>query len=264
MHEMEEGIAAKEEDDIVMIGCYEQEKAPEREDVIYELQEKHCDELVFYWDVLYRQLKKRYFDYGGFKALFKETLEYIIPRVSSEHVYRKDLMIIENIGALRHENHKDVEGCRPWEFDAAQKFSKGLHRAIINKYNRNNDFSDGKIGIGIEIEDAKEEFGAIHISGYTCTTVELEVETVYHEMDSLSRTICECTYKGDSMQAWRYLGKKYAKNDNTEGLENKFEEAGINLNCLMEDIKYIADRTINEHSGKKVRRYKNGQDDVLS
>ena len=114
LNEMTDGINAKEEDDILMIGCYDQDVTPERQNVIYDSVEKHRNELDYYWDTMYAQLEKGFFDYEDYKFLFKETLEYIIPRVSKEKVNRKDLRLIENIGAMQRENHKDIEGCSIW------------------------------------------------------------------------------------------------------------------------------------------------------
>ena len=211
LHEMYDGVTAKADSDRLMIGCYEQEKAPAQETVCFESPEKQRDELNCYWNVLYKQLDKRYFDYDHFKDLYKETLEYIIPRVTKDHVYRTDLWLIENIGKMSRYDHKDIEGCKPWEFEAAQEFAKGLHRAIINisTYGDNDEFSSGIIEIDVKIEERSEHYGTIHISGYAIDTIKVDVESVFREMDELAETILGCTYNGNSLQLWKYLRRKY-------------------------------------------------------
>ena len=219
LNEMADGIAATEEDDEVMVGCYDQETEPTREGITYESADDQRDELSFYWDLLYRQLEKRCFDYGDFKKLFKETMEYIIPRVSAEQVYRKDIRLIENIGAICRESNQRLDGCTPWEFDAAQECSEGLHGAIVNRYGCNDDLSNGKImfyvaikhpdeEINVVITDPDEVCGAIHFSGAIYAPMKVSADTVFDKMDTLSEMILEHTYRGDKGRAWKFLDDK--------------------------------------------------------
>lgn len=261
INEMNDGIAAKEDDDLVMVGCYDQDLNPQEEKVIYENTDEQRKELNFYWETLYEQLKKRYFDYSDFKRLYKDTFEFIIPRVTVEQVYRKDISLVENIGAIGKENNKLLDGCAPWEFDAAQEFSTGLHMAIINKYGYHDDMSGEKIGIDVIINEADEDCGAIYISGYTFTEVEIDRDTVFSEMDKLSDTICECTYKGDSARLWRFLNEKYAEKNGLEAVPKAMEEVEDKLTSLMDDIKEVADKTVNIEPGRKVRRFKENSGD---
>ena len=267
MGEMIVGINAKEEDNIVMVGCYDQEQAPDRECVTFASEEDQRDELDFYWDTLYEQLEKRYLDYTDFKCLYKDTMEFLVPRVTKDQVYRKDLWLIENIGRIRHEDKKDIEGCKPWEFETAQKMAKGLHEAIINSYDYNDDFSEGKLHIDVVIEEPKHDYGAIHISGSMDTTLVVAIDNVCQEIDLLAQTIFECTYKGDENQLMKYLCEKRARYENKE---ISAEDAGtINntMNSLLEGIKTMADETINKDTGLKVCRHKGNQrnnDELMS
>ena len=256
-----DGLAAKEEDDELMIGIYDQEISPIEEMVTYESGEKQRDELVFYWNLLYAQLEKGYFDYNGFKVLFKESLEYIIPRVTKEQVYRKDLLLIENIGALGSKNPKDVDGCTPWEYDSAKEYSDGLHAEIVNKYDSSDNFSEGTIGIGVMIEEKTEDYGNIHIGGSFCTTVKISVENVCDKIDRLSDAIYECTYKGNSAHGWRFLCDKQNEDDSGEESSEQMDNVKNSMAALMDSIKKAADETINRDPGRKVRRYKDNPDE---
>lgn len=213
LQEMTEGLAVKEEDNQLTIGYYDQGMAPDEENTTYETIEKQRDELNYYWDTLYCQLGKGYLDYFDFKTLFEETLEYLIPRVTIEQVYRKDLLLIEHIGAMRFQNHGNIEGCRPWEFESAQKFAVGLHEAIVNEYGDNDELSGGTIGIEIGIEEPSEDYGAIHVSGSMWATIKVSVVTVCSKMDRLSEAIHKCTYEGDATQAWIFLQDEHNEDD---------------------------------------------------
>ena len=205
LEEITHGLSVKEADNELMIGCYDQEIVPGRECIVFEDQQKQCDELNFYWDTLYKQLKHKYFDYTDFKYLYRDTLEYIIPRISKEKVYRKDLWLIENIGAIGNIEHQNIEGCSPWEFEAAKKCACGLHSAIINKYGYYDNLSDGLVNIEVRIDEPTENRGGIYISGSFCETINVSVDTADHEIDKLSEIIHKCTYKGDKSTIWECL-----------------------------------------------------------
>ncbi|MCR4616801.1 MAG: hypothetical protein K5669_01300 [Lachnospiraceae bacterium] len=254
LKEMAEGIAAKEDDGLVMVACYDQDLNPETEVLTYETDDDRLDELNFYWETVYEQLEDRYFDFDGFKNLFRDTFEYIKPRVSLEQVYRKDISLIENIGRIRREKDNDFDGCDQWEFDTAKEFSRGLHEAIINRYGHQNDYSEEKIGIDVVIKEAEEDLGGIYISGSTYHTVMANADNVISEMDQLSDVICKGTYGGDSGRIWDYLLEKQAEENGLEVTE-EMKETGVKLGSLMQDIKDLADKTFNKIPGKKVRRY---------
>ena len=257
LDKMAAGLEAKEEDNLLMIGCYEQEVSNKKEKVVYETLEEQSDDLVFYWDTIYDQLKENYFEYGDFKTLFRETLEYLVPRVTGEMVYRKDLWLIEGLGEMRRDKDRDVDGCEPWEFDAAVKFADGLHNAVINTFGYNDEFSDDGVALSVIIDDPKEEHGAIHISGYMNTTVTVDVESVCQEMDELAETIHRHTYKGDPGHLWKYLMDKRHGGDGKE-----IPEEAVNpLGALMDGIKEAADKTFNKDQGRKVHRYKGSTDE---
>ena len=261
INEMTDGIVAKEDEDLVMVGCYDQDLNPQEENVIYENADEQREELNFYWETLYEQLEKRYFDYSDFKRLYKDTFEFIIPRVTTEQIYRKDISLVENIGAIGKENNKHLDGCAPWEFDAAQEFSTGLHLAIINEYGYHDDMSGEKIGIDVIINEAEEDFGAIHIGGWIGTEVKVNSDTVFSEMDKLSDTICECTYKGNSARLCRFMNEKYAEKNGLEGIPKRMEEVENELTSLIDEIKVVADKTVNKEPGRKVRRFEENSGD---
>ena len=251
LNEMTDGVAAKEDDDVVMVGCYNQEERPKREKLSYENADDHCLELNFYWDFLYRQLENRYFDYGVFKKLYRETLEYIKPRVTAEQMYRKDFRLVEYVGAMRKENNYNLDGCEPWEFDAAQDFSEGLYKAIINQFGYyDNVFLPGEdVEIGIAISEPSKDCGAIHISGAFYSTVKINTETVTSEMDRISNVILNTTYKGNRGSLLEYMQDKYVEEKGLESVPDEMIEVGNKLNSLMDGIKEAACRTVNKEHG---------------
>lgn len=261
LKEMAEGIAAKEDDGLVMVACYDQELNPEIETLTYATDNDKRRELDFYWRTVYEQLEERYFDYDGFKNLFKDTFDYIVPRVSLEQVYRKDISLIENIGAMRKQNNNDLEGCELWEFDAARQFTNGLHTAIINHHGYQVDFQKEKVGIDAIINEAEHDCGCIHVGGYTCTTINVNTDTVLSEMDELSDTIHECTYRYNSGRLWDYLQRKYEKEHGLKTGSGDLVETGNQLNSLIQDITDLADKTFNKISGKKVQRFSGNKED---
>ena len=244
------GINAKEKDNIVMIGCYDQETAPIKECVTYENGEKQRDELELYWSFLYEQIDKNYFDYEGFKDILRDTLEVIIPRITKEMVYRKDLVLIERIGAIRHKEKKGIEGCKPWEFEASQKTAKGLHEAIVNIYDYNDDenLNNGVIEIEVEIEGRCEHHGAISMSSGRGAYIEINADNVCLEIDDLSEAIHKGTYEGEDVLKLEYFEKK-------ANLEN----VKYHIDTLFEDIKEAADRTVNKIPDTRVYRYRGNQ-----
>ncbi|SEQ39481.1 hypothetical protein SAMN02910369_01684 [Lachnospiraceae bacterium NE2001] len=243
-----------------LIGLYNQEASPDRENLIYETYEKHSKELNYYWSIIYDQLENGFFDYEGFKILFKETMEYIVPRVTKLKIYRRDISLIENIGAMRDKRPKVIEGCKLWEFEAARQFANGLHYCIENKSGENDDISKEKIDINVVIEHRKEHHGILHISGATYTTIVVSVDDVCEEMDYLSNDIFSTAYDGGSVfEMLKRVRAKRNKNNIVENTVGKLDQVGESFNALMDGIKEAADKTINKDSGKKVRRYKDNQ-----
>lgn len=258
LREMEDGIAANEEQNLVAVGLYDQEPEPVRETVAYETGDDQLDELNFYWRTLYEQLDRKYFDYEDFKTLFRETLEYIIPRVTEEMVYRKDLRLIEHISILGLKTKENVEGCKLWEFEAAQKLTDGLHDAIVDSRGRNDDFSEGEVVIHTMIDERSEDLGAVHISGCFSSSIDLSVDTAPRKMDELSEVIRKCTYQGESTGLRELL---YQLEDEKDGktTPEDIDKLGDKLGSLMEDIKEAADEIANKIPGRKVRRYRGEQ-----
>jgi len=254
------GIKAKTEENVLMIGCYDQEETPEKETVSYETEEKHRNELDYYWETFNEQLKKGHLDYNYFKVLFKETLEYLIPRVTKDQVYRKDLWLIEKIGAMPGSKNMNIEGCKPWEADASVKYAAALHEAIINTYNYNDDFSLGKIALNVIIEDPKEDHGSLHISGFSSTTMTVSVDTINKKIDNLAEAIHIRTYGGKTGNIFKLIHELDEDDDNEQSTE-QMEEANNEFAALIGSIKDVADETINKDPGDSILRYNDCRDE---
>ena len=253
--EMDAGISFAEEDNKVRIGCYDQENTPDCEVVVYDTSEKQREELTYYWEMMYEQLEKGYFDFESFKPLFKETLEYIVPRVSKQKIYRNDLWLIENIGAMRKNENKDIDGCKPWEFDAAKKLSVGLHKAIVNTYGYNNEMFKGEVALDATIEEPEVDCGAIHISGHLGTTIKVDVDNVCRKLDDFSLVIHKGSYEGDWGEMWKLLQEtKLDSDDDTDVSPEAIEKVGNSLSSVMAGIKEAAEKTLNKDPGLKVYR----------
>jgi len=196
LKEMADGLAAGPEDGILMTGCYDSEESVNKEIVTYSNKIKQGEELTYYWRLITNQLKKGYFDYEGYKALVKETLEYLIPRVTKKRVYRKDLLLIEHLGSSFDSKGKTIDGCAPWEFDAAKRVADLLHDAIMNKYDFNDEFSSGVINLSAWIENPVYEDDGFRGTGCIGYNLKLSIDTAYEEIDHLAKKIHEWTYEG--------------------------------------------------------------------
>lgn len=260
LREIDDGIKAKPEENVLMIGCYDQDELREKEIVSYQSEDKHRNELDYYWETLNEQLEKGYLDYNYFKSLFKDTLDYLIPRVTKDHVYRKDLWLIEKIGAMPGFKNKNIEGCKPWELDASIKYATALHNAIINTYNYNDDFSLGKIALNVTIEAPDEDHGSIHISGYLDTTMSVSVDTVNKKIDNLAEAIHIRTYGEGTGNIFKLVHELDEDDDNEHSTE-QMEEANNAFASLMDSIKDVADRTVNKDPGELILRYNGSRDE---
>lgn len=260
LREMDDGIKANPEYGVLMIGCYDQQELPKKETVSYETEDKHRDEINYNWKNLNEQLKKGYLDYNDFKTLFKETLEYLIPRVTKDQVYRKDLWLIEKIGAMSSSKNKNIEGCNPWELDASIKFATALHKAIINTYNYNDDFSFGKIALNVTIDDPNEDHGSLHISGFLDTTMTVSVDTVNKKIDNLAEAIHIRTYEGKTKNIFKLIHEP-EEDDDIEQSAEQMEKANAAFDSLMDSIKDAADRTVNKDPGGLILRYNGSHDE---
>lgn len=257
---MDYGIKATLEENVLMIGRYDQNELHEKEIVSYETEEKHRSELDYYWEALNEQLEKGYLDYNYFKMLFKETLEYLIPRVTKDQVYRKDLWLIEEIGEMHSSEIKKIEGCKPWELEASIKFATALHKAIINTYNYNDDFSLGKIELDVTIDAPNEDHGSLHISGYLDTTMTVSVDTVNKKIDNLAEAIHIRTYGGGTGNIFKLIHELDEDDDNEHSTE-QMEEANNAFAALIGSIKDVADKTINKDPGDSILRYNDCHDE---
>ncbi len=251
--EMKTGMAAKAEDNLLMIGSIAQD----------ETEEVTCgasaEELDFYWDMMNDQLEDGYLDYDGFKVLYKDTLEYLIPRVTEKQVYRQDLRLIENIGRFKLPPGKETDGCEPWELEAAKKFTRGLNSAVINADEDNDDFSEGTIKFRVSVEDRKVEYGAVHISGSFEHTENIRADNALSKMDKLADVIRKCSYEGDGLSMLDLMYSGEDENDeDAEKRIKKAEETHKVMGALINAIKRAADETVNRAHGRKVRRHKQG------
>ena len=170
-----------------MVG--QMEETPQRLAVVNDGDEKHRDELNFYWKILYEQINKEYFDYHIFKDLLKETLEYLIPRMTKEYLYRKDVLLVEKIGDFNRTEEKAIEGCEPWEFEASMVIATALHSAIVNRYENNEDIKTGDIELDVIIKHAGRDYGGVHSYGYSYETISVSVGTICQAIDQLAEEI---------------------------------------------------------------------------
>ncbi len=252
VREIKYGLAAKEEDHVLMIGSIAQDEIPETEKVTYETYEEEQEELNFCWTKLNEQLEYGYFGYEDFKILYEETLEYLLPRVTKEQIFRKDLRLIENIGDFKLPKSKEADGCDPWELDAAAQFSEGLHEALINTYGDNDDLSEGTVWFWVSIEERQTDYGAVHISGSLEHMEEVRADTVSSKLDHLAEIIRTCTYEGDELAAMKLIDAD--EEEDAEDAEKRVKEAET-AHCAMKSlenaIKQAADKTVNKTAGKK-------------
>jgi len=167
------------------IACYKQQKNVEGETAACKDNAERREELDYYWRLVYEQLDTGTFDYVVFKNLLKETLEYLIPRVMKETVFRKDLYLIEKIGLMNKYYKSKPEGCKPWEFEASQNVATELHNAIINKAGEYDNFSSGKIELTTWVVDTDEKGCFSAASHYLYLTP----DTVYQEIDDYAEAI---------------------------------------------------------------------------
>ena len=187
------------------IVCYEQEKSPQREKILFETPDDQIEELNYYWNMVYQQLEQRLFHYEFFKELYKDTLEYIFPRVGKEKVFRKDIRLFKSMGAMCREDEKELYGCKPWEYDAAQNFLEGLLDAIINRDGDNNDLSGENVWIRVVVEEKPTVINGIEcLEGFTCTPIKVGVDNLNYKMDELAAVIHDETYEGNRV-ATQYL-----------------------------------------------------------
>lgn len=187
------------------IVCYEQEKSPQREKILFETPDDQIEELIYYWNMVYQQLEQRLFHYEFFKELYKDTLEYILPRVGKEKVFRKDIRLFKSMGAMCREDEKELYGCKPWEYDAAQNILEGLLDAIINRDGDNDDFSGENVWIRVVVEEKPTLINGIEcLEGFTCTPIKVGIDNLNYKMDELAAVIHDETYEGNRV-ATQYL-----------------------------------------------------------
>ncbi len=187
------------------IVCYEQEKSPQREKTLFETPDDQIEELIYYWNMVYQQLEQRLFHYEFFKELYKDTLEYILPRVGKEQVFRKDIRLFKSMGAMCRKDEKELYGCKPWEYDAAQNFLEGLLDAIINRDGDNNDLSGENVWIRVVVEEKPTVINGIEcLEGFTCTPIKVGIDNLNYKMDELAAVIHDQTYEGNKV-AIQYL-----------------------------------------------------------
>lgn len=196
LHEMRNGGS---------IVCYEQEKNPLKEKVLFETPDDQIEELIYYWNMVYQKLEQRLFHYEFFKELYKDTLEYILPRVGKEQVFRKDIRLFISMEAMCRKDEKELYGCKPWEYDAAQNFLEGLLDAIINRDGDNDDLSGENVWIRVVVEDKPTVINGIEcLEGFTCAPIKVGIDNLNFKMDELAAVIHDQTYEGNKV-AIQYL-----------------------------------------------------------
>jgi len=123
------------------------------------------------------------------KVKEKETLEYLIPRMTKEYLYRKDVLLVEKIGDFNSTEEKRVGGCEPWEFEASMVIATALHSAIVNRYENNDDIITGDIELDVIIKHAARDYGGVQSRGYSYETISVSVDTICQAIDQLAEEI---------------------------------------------------------------------------
>lgn len=201
--EMEICLDASTEDRGVMERQYGQKNGAEPGNIGYERPEK--EKLCYYWNLFHKQLKWQYFDYNAFKSVYRDTVEYFIPRVTADHVYRSDLPLIREIGALRIPKNTEMDGSMPWERDAACQFTDCFFSALTNAYAENTDFSAGRFLFWVRVDEmeSNSEVSSVYESGYTTTAVEISTGNLSEKIDILAQANRLSAYQGDKDAADR-------------------------------------------------------------
>ena len=204
LQEISNGDTATDDDDPISMGIYDQENESLEIDIVaFDSPDDQRDELDYYWHLVYEQLINKYLDYVNYKSLYKDTLDYLIPRMTKEYVYRSDVKLIEDIARISRKEPDDIDGCMPWELDAAKEFSRSLNEAIIYNHDVNR---ESEIELHIVVEDPpKEHENSICSYGYSCMSVNISVDNVIQEIDRIAGLIHECTYKGNFREVLKYM-----------------------------------------------------------
>ena len=202
LEEMESRLSVKEESGVVGIAAYDQYEMPDREEILYDSIDKRRDELWFYWEEVEEQLDKKYFDYEFYKTLLKESLDYFVTAAAGDRIFRKDIRLLESINAMKQTAYDGIEGCKPWEFEAARLFADGLHWAVINYYDEeeNTDLSKGELFFYADVKEPDEDHGSLYVQSSIGFPITMTVENVDAEMEKLA----------DEVRHWTFqLEKKY-------------------------------------------------------
>ncbi len=179
-----------------LIKCYEQDLIPHREVFTAKSSEDRLGEMVFYWDTIYDTLEHEFFDYEYFKILFKETLEYLLPRVEKCRVYRVDVWLIEKLGKMRGKRPNRIDGCKPWEFAAAKKLTAGLHDAITDRWDHGNEFLGKSIEIDLYIGLPEDDLDVWATGNYNALFCIIGSDNACNKMDKVAALIYECSHNG--------------------------------------------------------------------
>lgn len=261
LQQMNIGLSHNGDEDKLLIGCYKQEPEVIPEPIIYESADKQCDELEYYWGVFYEQLERKFFDYEYYKSLYKDTLDYILPRVTSERVYRSDLFLIEKIGKLRLKEIVNINGCEPWEFDSAKQFANGLFFELADVHGTINEHANGNIEIGIVVEGREEKHGGFRVRSSSHFSIIINSSNISREMDELSEQIHKRTYNGEDAFDLSYMLNHLNDDERKQMNSEQLKEVSDSLNSFMEDINKSMNTIVNKEPGIKVRRYKGEQGD---
>ena len=113
------------------------------------------------------------------------------------------------------------------------------------------------------VKEADVDHGALHMSGYMCPTITVSTDNACHKLDLLAEVIHKGTYEGRSELVWDMLDKDdFGEDDTAESATSEPEKIGNVMSSLLDEIKIIADRTINKEPGVKIHRYKGAPSEV--
>lgn len=175
-------------------GTFEQDENPKEKEISFESASDERAELNFYWNLLYEQSGQNYFDYEFFKELFKETWVYFIPRVAAKQIFRQDISLIEKIGYFskcysRYNEGNRIDGCSPWELDAAAQFMIGLNDSLIDWKCEDIDFADRTLSFKARIDIGSREPETLYVSASVFIPVKVTPENFPDKIDALAEML---------------------------------------------------------------------------
>lgn len=188
--------AYEADDECVRTVIYEQEEKPEADEIIYAEPNEENDELIRNWKIMNYYLSKyNCFEFSAFRKLYFQTWQYFVSRIKDEYCYRKDILLIREIGSFRRSDGQEIYGCKKWEYDAAYQLVKGLTYSIADVYG--NVLDEKSLQINVTIHRPKHKEPGIVVTGCKLRTIRLTPKDYDMTVDDLTEKIHRVTYEGE-------------------------------------------------------------------